>query len=294
MLSESHHTTPAVHRSRIQRSAAVITNPGVKLAAGLAVALFSITCGTPSGGGASTDARQDVQLVVPGKLTVCTNLPFEPFEFQQDGKIVGFDIDIVELAARKLGVPQDIINIDFGVIKSGAALNSGRCDLAVAGMTITDERRKNLDFSVPYYDASQALMTKKGSGVTSLDDVKARRLKIGAMAATTGLEYVRSRGFDPVQFDGPPRQLLALQTGQIDVIVQDLPVVLSWIKKPEIAAKLEMVTSLHTGEEYGVGFKKGNAALLKVVDEEINAARKDGRYDAMYKKWFGTDPPATP
>src|SRR5690606_39337498 len=97
-----------------------------------------------------------------------------PFQFNQDGKVVGFDVDIVDLVAKKLGVTQEILDIDFAVIKSGAALNAGRCDLAAAGMTITEERKQNIDFSVPYFDATQALMAKKGSGITSLEDVKAK------------------------------------------------------------------------------------------------------------------------
>src|SRR5690606_5808657 len=149
--------------------------------------------------------------------------------------------------ANKLGVTQEILDIDFAAIKSGAALNAGRCDVAAAGMTITEERKQNIDFSVPYFDATQALMAKKGSGVTSLDDVKAKGLKLGAQASTTGLDYVKSQGFDPVEYADSPKELFALQAGQVDVIVQDLPVVLTWLKKPDVAEQFEMVASLDAG-----------------------------------------------
>ena len=266
---------------------------GGALAGLLAIELLFSACS----GGSGADSRESaasggVHLVNPGKLMVCTNLPYEPFQFTKDKEVVGFDIDIVDLAARRLGVTQEIVNIDFAVIKSGAALNSGKCDLAAAGMTITEERQKNIDFSVPYFDATQALLARKGSGISSLDDVKAKKLKVAVLAGTTGLDYVRKQGIDPIQFADAAKQLLGLQTGQADVLVQDLPVVLTWLKKPEVAAKYELATNLNTGEQYGIAMKLGNAALGKVVNEAIETARNDGSYDAIYRKWFGVLPPA--
>jgi len=254
------------------------------------VLLFAAACAKKSADSGAAGDPTRVQLVNPGKLTVCTNVPFEPFQFYQGGKVVGFDVDIVDLAARDLGVTQEIVNIDFALIKSGAVLNSGKCDLAAAGMTITDERKQNIDFSEPYFDASQALMARKDLHLTTLDDVKSKRLKIGALSSTTGRDYVRKMGFDPMEFPDSARQLLALQTGQVDVLIQDLPVVRTWLRKPEIAAKFVMVTSLNTGERYGVGMRKGNTSLAKAVNEAIEAAKKDGRYAAIYKKWFDIEP----
>jgi polar amino acid transport system substrate-binding protein len=189
-----------------------------------------------------------------------------------------------------LGSLRKSSTFDFALIKSGAALNSGKCDLAAAGMTITDERKQNLDFSEPYFDASQALMSRKGLQLASLDDVKAKGLKIGALASTTGRDYVKKMGFDPIEFADSARQLQALRARQIDVLVQDLPVVRTWLRKPEIAAEFVMVTSLNTGEQYGVAIRKGNASLTKTVNEAIESAKKDGTYAAIYKKWFDIEP----
>ncbi|MEN3534826.1 ABC transporter substrate-binding protein [Microbispora sp. ZYX-F-249] len=265
-------------------------------AAVLAAALAVSACGSDSadsGTATASAAPGGVALVNAGKITTCTNIPYEPFQFNQGDKVVGFDVDIVDLVAKKLGVTQDIVDIDFAAIKSGAALNARKCDVAAAGMTITEERQKNLLFSEPYFDATQALLAKKGSGITSLDDVKAKNLKLGAQASTTGLDYVKEQGFEPIEFADSPKELLGLQTGQADVIVQDLPVVLTWLKKPDVSAKFEHVASLDTGEQYGIGMKKDNAALKKVVDEVLAAAKSDGTYNEIYKKWFGTEPGAT-
>ncbi|GAA3566092.1 basic amino acid ABC transporter substrate-binding protein [Nonomuraea rosea] len=262
-----------------------------------AAALTLTACGSESGSGtgttsASASAAGGVQLVQPGKLTVCTNIPYEPFQFKDaSGKIVGFDVDIVDLAAKKLGVTQEIVDIDFAVIKSGAAMAAKKCDVAAAGMTITPDRQKNIDFSVPYFDATQALLAKKGTGATSLADVKAKGLKLGAQASTTGLEYVKKQGFDPTEYADSAKELLALQAGQADVIVQDLPVVLTWLKKPEVAEKFELIGSLDTGEQYGIGLKKGaDPVLLKTINDEITKAKQDGTYEQIFVKWFGKKP----
>ncbi|MFI6324157.1 ABC transporter substrate-binding protein [Nonomuraea sp. NPDC050556] len=263
----------------------------------VAAALMLTACGSNSSGtgsttSASADAAGGAKVVNPGKLTTCTNIPYEPFQFKDDsGKIVGFDVDIVDLAAKKLGLTQEIVDIDFAQIKSGAAMASGKCDVAAAGMTITDERKQNIDFSVPYFDATQALLAKKGTGAKSLDDVKAKGLKLGAQASTTGLDYVKGKGLDPTEYADSPKELLALQAGQADVIVQDLPVVLTWLKKPDVAEKFELIASLDTGEQYGVGLKKGaDPVLLKTINETIENAKKDGTYEQIFVKWFGKKP----
>lgn len=266
----------------------------------LTAALALSACGSDSGsGGTDTSASAGtgsgaaaVKLVQPGKLTVCTNIPYEPFQFKDgSGNVVGFDVDIVDLAAKKLGVTQNIVDIDFAVIKSGAAMAAGKCDVAAAGMTITPERAQNITFSDPYFDATQALLAKKGTGAKSLEDVKAKGLKLGAQASTTGLDHAKKQGFNPTEYADSPKELLALQAGQADVIIQDLPVVLTWLKKPEVAEKFELIASLDTGEQYGIGMKKdADPTLVKTINEELAKAKQDGTYEKIYVKWFGKKP----
>src|SRR5262249_47510703 len=152
-------------------------------------------------------------------------------------KTVGFDVDMVDLAAKKLGVSQTILDVKFDVIKSGAALNANQCDVAAAGMTITDERKQNLDFTTPYFDEVIALFVKKGSGIKSLDDVKSKNLTLGVQTGTTSLDLAKEKGFSPTEFDDAGKQLLAFQSNQVDVVLQDLPVVNDWLKRSEISDK---------------------------------------------------------
>ena len=117
-------------------------------------ALLVAACAQPT----TTEAGGPVQLVHPGELTTCTHLPYEPFQFPQGGRTVGFDVDLVDLVARDLGVRQNIVDTPFEGIQSGESLNSGLCDVAAAAMTINDVRKRNMDFSAPYFDAEQALL----------------------------------------------------------------------------------------------------------------------------------------
>jgi polar amino acid transport system substrate-binding protein len=253
-------------------------------------------CGGDSGDDSATGTKvPGVRLVSSGKLKTCTNLPYPPFQYEEGGKVVGFDVDMIDMVAKKLGVTQEIVNIDFDVIKSGAALNANRCDVAAAGMTITDERKQNLGFSRPYFPEVLGLLVKKGSGVTSVDDVKAKGAKLGVQADTTSLDYAKSKGIEARQYKDSGKQLLALQSGAIDVALQDLPVVNGWLKKPEVSGKFELVAEIPTGAQYGFAVKKtGSEELLKVINETITSSIQDGTWKETYKKWVGSDPKTMP
>lgn len=238
----------------------------------------------------SNDAGKDngIKLIKAGELTTCTHLPYPPFQSAQDGKVVGFDVDLIDLVAKDLGVKQGIVDTPFENIKTGAALNAGECDVAAAGMTITEERKNNLDFSEPYFDATQALLAKKGSGITSLETAKGK--KFGSQASTTGEDYVKEKGIDPVSFETSDAELNGLRSGQVEVIVQDLPVVNGWLKDAA-NSDYEVVANLDTGEQYGFAVKKdSNDELLAKINEALAKAKSDGTYDSLYTKWIGAKP----
>lgn len=231
-----------------------------------------------------------VALVKKGQLTTCTNLPYPPFQLEQNGQVVGFDIDLVGLVAKELGVPQKVIDTPFETIKGGAALNAGKCDVAAAGMSIKPERAKFIDFSIPYFNAAQALMASRESGISSLDDVQKRKLKLGALAGTTGEDVVKGKGFDPRSFDNAQAELDALRTRQVDVIVQDDPVVRYWLKDTA-NRDFALVTELRTDQQYGFAVRKDrNPALLRMINETIERAKRDGTYERIYEKWMGPMP----
>ncbi|MGW4985026.1 transporter substrate-binding domain-containing protein [Streptomyces mirabilis] len=260
------------------------------LAATTATAGLLLVAGCSSGGGGGQSSAKGVPLVKAGQVTTCTHLPYPPFQSEINGKVQGFDVALIDLAAGDLGVKQAIVDTPFENFKTGAFLNSGQCDLAAAGMTITPERKKNVDFSDPYFDATQAVLVDKKSGVDSLADVKAKGKKLGAQAQTTGEEYAAKQGFDSVSFESSDAVLNGLRTGQVQAVVIDYPVVQGWLKDKTNADAFKVVDNLNTGEQYGFTVKKGNTKLLAEINKTIKQAKADGTYKKLYEKWIGPYP----
>ncbi|MBT2418468.1 transporter substrate-binding domain-containing protein [Streptomyces sp. ISL-22] len=258
------------------------------LAATTATAGLVLVAGCTSddnGGGGTKTAAGGVELVKAGQLTTCTHLPYPPFQSEIDGKVQGFDVSLVDLVAKDLGVKQAIVDQPFENFKTGGSLNAGQCDLAAAGMTITEERKKNVDFSDPYFEATQAVLADRKSGISSFADLKGK--KVGAQAQTTGEDYAKSKGLDPVSFESSDAVLNGLRTGQVQAVVIDYPVVQGWLKDKANADAFEVAEQINTGEQYGFTVKKGNAKLREAINKAIKDAKADGTYKKLYEQWIG-------
>ncbi|WP_086562436.1 basic amino acid ABC transporter substrate-binding protein [Streptomyces africanus] len=263
------------HRARIL--AATTATAGLLLVAGCT--------STDDGGSGKKTAAGGVELVRAGQLTTCTHLPYPPFQSEIDGKVQGFDVSLIDLVAKDLGVKQDIVDQPFENFKTGGSLNAGQCDLAAAGMTITEERKKNVDFSDPYFNATQAVLVDKQSGISSFAGLKGK--KLGAQAQTTGEDYAKSKGLDPVSFESSDAVLNGLRTGQVQAVVIDYPVVQGWLKDKANADAFKVVDNIETGEQYGFTVKKGNTKLLAAINKAIEDAKADGTYKKLYEQWIG-------
>jgi polar amino acid transport system substrate-binding protein len=249
--------------------------------------LVAACTSTDDGGSGSKTAAGGVTLVKAGQLTTCTHLPYPPFQSEIDGKVQGFDVSLVDLVAKDLGVRQEVLDTPFENFKTGAFLNSGQCDLAAAGMTITEERKKNVDFSDPYFDATQAVLVDKDSGVKSLADIKSKGVELGAQAQTTGEDHAKKQGLDPVSFESSDAVLNGLRSGQVKAVVIDYPVVRGWLKDKANADAFRIAEQINTGEQYGFTVKKGNTELLAALNKAIADAKADGTYKKLYEQWIG-------
>ncbi|MEV5515671.1 transporter substrate-binding domain-containing protein [Streptomyces flaveolus] len=265
-----------VLRRRARLLAATTAAAGLALVAG---------CTSSDDGGGKKTAAGGVELVKAGRLTTCTHLPYPPFQSEIDGRVQGFDVALVDLVAEDLGVEQDIVDQPFENFKTGGSLNAGQCDLAAAGMTITEERKKNVDFSDPYFQATQAVLADKDSGISSFADLKGK--KVGAQAQTTGEDYTKGQGLDPVSFESSDAVLNGLRTGQVDAVVIDYPVVQGWLKDKANAGAFEVAEQIDTGEQYGFTVKKGNDKLRKAINKALADAKADGTYKKLYEQWIG-------
>lgn len=256
----------------------------------LSLALVGSGCAKKEPGG--TSEKREVSLVKKDQLTICTGLPYAPFEAQQGDEVVGFDVDLTALVAKELGVKQQYVDTPFEGIKSGQDLNSGKCDLAAAAMTITPEREKVMDFSEGYFDAHQAMLVKTGKPYKTLNDLSGK--KVGVQTGTTGEAYVREQDkqqslkLEIVSYEDLGAEQQALEGGQIEAIINDLPVWTEYVK--ENPGKFQIAAEFDTGEQYGMAVRSGNKALLDVVNEVLRKAKDDGTYDEIYEKWIGRKP----
>jgi polar amino acid transport system substrate-binding protein len=255
-------------------------------------AVPAATTSAPAGTSApatSAAPAADFKLVSAGALTACADIPYPPFEYEDASSpngYAGFDIDVMSAIATKLGLEYKVIDVEFNSLQSGTVLAAGQCDIGASAITITEERKANLDFSAPYYDSLQSLLVKTDSGVTKLADLAGKN--IGVQAGTTGQNYAKKNApADAKLIDFPSDGELwpAIQAGQIDAILQDQPV----NHEHEVAdAGYRIVETYNTDEQYGFAFDKGKKTeLMTAVNEQLAAMRADGTYDTIYKKYFG-------
>jgi polar amino acid transport system substrate-binding protein len=244
---------------------------------------------TPAASGsASSDSPA---LVAAGKLTVCTHLAYKPFQYKDDSnKIVGFDVDLMDVVAKKLGVTQDIVDIEFGQITSGAVFAAKKCDAGAAAITINDKRKLATAFSDPYFSATQALLVKTDSSVKDLSGLKGKVLAV--QTDTTGQDYANAHvaefGYTVKVFDDMTSGANAVLAGTVDAAINDNGVVYDYAKDNP---KTTVVKEFNTGEQYGFNMALDNTKLLQVVNDVLKSAKADGTYNTIYKKWFGVDAP---
>lgn len=255
----------------------------------LALVATATACAEEVNTGGDTQAGGEIQTVREGKLTTCTHLPYPPFQFERGGKTVGFDVDLVDLIAKDLGLEQSIFDTPFEGIESGQSFEAGQCDVAAAAITITDERDRVMDFSQGYFDANQALIVKKDSQIKSLKDMRGKVL--GVQIGTTGEEYARENqdkfGYRIRQFEDLALLQTAVKTNQIDAGINDNSVLFYYAKSNK---DTEVTEEFETGEQYGIAVRSGNGALLAKINDALTKAKNDGTYDRLYTKWFGTAP----
>jgi polar amino acid transport system substrate-binding protein len=269
--------------------------PTTRAVAVLAAALLGLTaCGADDDDAATDDDGEaaadggDLDLVAADTLTVCSDIPYPPFEMEDgEGGYTGFDIDLVDEIADRLGLELEVVEAGFDGLESGATLAAGQCDLAASAMTITEERAENLNFSDPYYDASQSLIVLTDSGIESLEDVSGEAL--GVQAATTGQDFAEENAPEDTEiqeFPSGPDLFTAMRAGQIVAGLQDLPVNVEQVQQDD---DFEIVEEFETGEEYGFAAAQGNDDLIEAINDVLAEMQEDGTYDEIYDQYFGVD-----
>ena len=242
-------------------------------------------CGGSSDDSGTSSGSSTVQTISSGTLTVCSDIPYKPFDVMDGNTYTGFDGDLVAKIAAGLKLKLVVKDSGFDGLQSGLSLNSNQCDMVSSAMTITPDREKKLDFTKGYYDSEQSLMVPSSSDIASIDDLAGK--KVGVQQGTTGKSYTEEHApssADIVSFPSDAEMFTAIKAGQVDALLQDLPVNLSHTE----GGDFKIVEKYNTGEQYGFAVKQGNTALRDAINEQLQKLRDDGTYQEIYDKYFKT------
>jgi len=220
-------------------------------------------------------------------IIIAQDATWPPMEFVNENKeIVGFDTDYMKAAAKEAGYDVELKNVAWDGIFGGLA--AGKYDAICSSVTITDERKKTMDFSIPYFKVRQALVVPKSSVAKTLDDMKGKT--VGAQIGTTGYFAVKEvTGIEAKSYDEIGLAMEDLFNGRIDGVVCDDPVAAQYaLQRSDYAAKLQIAAVLDTGDEYyGVAVQKGNKEVLDLINEGIKAVQEKGIDKELRTKWIG-------
>jgi len=218
-------------------------------------------------------------------LKVGMEATYAPFEYTDDNSnIIGFDADLIRAIAAEMGYEAELSNIEWDGLDP--ALNSGQVDAVISAVTITPERQLEMDFSEPYFEASQIIAVRDDSAVAGMADLVP--LKVGVQANTTG-QYVCEQAGVPdaqiVKYATIPEAMMNLANGSLDAVVADSPVVMNYLAtNPEVKAKT--VSDNFDKEFYGIKVKKGNAELLAMINDGLKKVQENGKFDEVFSTYF--------
>jgi len=240
------------------------------------------TADTTAAENAETSAEAAETEAAGGVLVMATNAEFPPYEYHDGGEIVGIDAEIAKAIAGELGMELEIEDIAFDSIIP--EITSGKADMGLAGMTVTEDRKQSVDFSDTYAKASQKVIVKEDSEIASPDDLAGKI--VGVQLGTTGDIYVSdleadgttveryNKGFEAVQ---------ALSQGKIDAVVIDGEPAKTFVAQTE---GLKILEESFTDEEYAIAVKKGNTELLDKINGALKTLKENGTLDEIVAKYI--------
>ena len=213
-----------------------------------------------------------------GSLRMATEATFPPYEFLRGREVVGVDVEVCRAVAERLGKPLRVVNVDFDAVI--ASVISGKADLAAAGLTVTEDRKRSVDFSEPYLTTGIVVIYRKDNPVLSGAACKGRR--VGVQGGTTSDEYVVNELHEePERFRSDAEAVVALKGGRCDVVICDQVLARNCIKgMPELA-----LSDLITTESYAIAVRKGRPDLLAAVNETLQKLKADGRLDRWLEEY---------
>ncbi|MEC0202311.1 ABC transporter substrate-binding protein [Paenibacillus lautus] len=256
-------------------------------AALLALVIMLIASGC--GGSGNTDTLEAIKK--RGKLVAGVKYDTKLFGLQDPatGNVEGFDIDIAKALAKKILGDETKVELKEVTSKTRIdMLKNGDIDIIIATMTITEERKEQVDFSDVYFEAGQSLLVKKGSPITGLESLN-KDTKVLTVKGSTSAQNIREKAPDAVilEFENYQDAFTALKAGQGDALTTDNSILLGMQQQDP---SFELVGGNFTDEPYGMAIKKGNPEFVKTVNELLKELKDSGEYDKLYEQWMGVKP----
>lgn len=222
------------------------------------------------------------------KLRVGTEPTFAPFEFMdtQTREFVGYDIDLIRAVADKAGYDIEVVNMGFDALIP--ALGMGVVDVVAAGVTITEERSKRVDFTAPYYTAGLSMLVRKEDAAKYPDFKSLENQAIAVQIATTGADKAKDiPGAKVTNYNATSEAFMALTSRNAEAVVHDRPVLAYFMKtQPRMSQSLQLQPAIEDAQQYGFAVKKGNKELLDKLNKGLEAVRQAGEDKQIYSKWF--------
>jgi len=239
----------------------------------LAVAVMMLICSLCSCG--SGKSLADVQKA--GKLVMATSPDFPPFENLDGTEVVGIEVELLQAICDDLGVELEIQQMDFDSVIPG--VQAGKFDVGVSGITVTEKRKKNVDFSDVYFLAAQAIVVNPDSSITSKADLEGK--KVSVQTGTTAEEYCMGAGYEVLAYTANNDACSAMTTGKVDAWVVDNEVALAFAADQGLTVLDEAMTT----EPYAFAFAKGSDTLVAAFNESLQKFLKDGTVEGLFEKY---------
>jgi polar amino acid transport system substrate-binding protein len=231
----------------------------------------------PAAGGVTLDS-----IKAKGELVVATNAEYPPFEMLEGEKFVGIDMEVAQIIADKLGVKLKLDNMSFDAVL--AAVPSGKCDLGMSSLSITEDRAKVMDFSDPYMETSIKMIVAKDSAIATLDDLVGKKIgvQLGTLADTTVASFVE--GAEVSRMNKDSDALMELINGKVDAVMTDSAPAQALVEKN--ADKVKLVDEPLSSDKLAIATKKGNAELIAFVNSVLKDMQADGSFQKIVEKYI--------
>lgn len=262
------------------------------LAAVSALVLVACSGGSESGQSGSVTAASAAAFDIEKTYIVATDASYAPMEYMENNQVVGFSHDILDAAAKTQQVKLNFVNTPFEGLF--ANVDKGDSDIGLASITINDERKQQLDFSEPYFEATQMIVTteRTAANIKSFADLKERTASVqAATSADLILQELQGKASQNIKrFETMPLAFKELESGGVDAVVGDSSVVSYYVKQHPETKLNTIVDPSFVKENYGFAFKKGrNDGLREAINKGLAQIKSDGTYDKIHAQWFGAE-----